>query len=759
MTFVCAIAAFCVETSYAQLPDYTGRPVTELIEALRESGARIVYNEALIPADLRVSVVPTAADPFEGLREILAPLGLDAERGPGDTWLIVSGEGGDEGEATVDRSLPRPLTRPSIETVIVTASRYPIERQSPITANSLGRHTLETTPALGQDPIRVTHRLPGVSSNKLTSRVHVRGGDLDEVLLTLDGVRLYSPYHLKDFQNVFSSINPRIIDSMDVRTGGYEARFGDQMSGVIEMRSIVPAQPRHHELAISLLDASVLSSGTFSDGNASWVTTLRRGNLDVLANSGDSGIGTPQYVDFFNKLTFAPSESLVVETGVLSLDDKISLQDKDEATATADYGDTYYWVRVGQNNSEGFDGTYVVSSTKLNRVRIGSIEATDRAIGSLSERRKFERSALSAEWSLRLADTRWINWGLEVADLALGHDFRSSRSDLLPIVAPMLNGLNAPPDDARIRLDQTKRFYFLSFRFQPINRLTTELGVRRDEQSLSNGGQTSPRVNLRLDVGPRTSLRAAWGEFAQSDSLSELAVADGDTALQPAEESHHLILGLEHLFGASGRLRAEVYEKKITRLKPRYENLLEKVSLLPELLPDRFMIAPLDAKSTGVEVSIEGGSERIAWWTNLAVAKTRERLPTGTFAPAWDERQAFKAGGEWSGAKWEFSISMTYRSGWPISRIRAAGGGLLIESYNGARLADFSSLDVRANRNVEVEHGVLNWFIEISNLADHRNYCCVDYEFVDTGGGTSELSTELDQLLGRVPNVGIRWQL
>ena len=71
--------------------------------------------------------------------------------------------------------------------------------------------------------------------------------------------------------------------------------------------------------------------GVFANGRGTWLTTLRRGNLDVLADELDSDIGQPQYVDFFNKLSYAVSPRSQLRAGILGLDDKISLNDAGNA--------------------------------------------------------------------------------------------------------------------------------------------------------------------------------------------------------------------------------------------------------------------------------------------------------------------------------------------------------------------------------------------------------------------------------------------
>lgn len=762
LILVCAVViGLTVGRAFGQLPDFSGRPIVELIEALRDQGFRIVYSGDLLPSRLRVSANPAADDPFTALGEILGPHGLEVESGPSGTWLIVRRSGGTDGAPPGNSAAALPaLTRPSIETVIVTASRYSIERASAISSNAIGRHTLETTPALGQDPLRVTQRLPGVTGNQLSSRMHVRGGKLDEVLLRLDGVRLYSPYHLKDFQNIFSSIDPRIIESMDVRTGGFEAAFGDRMSGVIDMESITPTELRRYELGLSLLETSVLSSGLFDNGRGSWVTSLRRGNLDVLSDAADSDVGTPQYVDFFNKLEYRLSSNWKIGTGFLSLDDKITLKDGATANAGADYHDAYYWISLDQGTASGLEATYRLAFANLNRTRLGSITDPNRVIGSLAEKSKFDRQDVSADWAYTFSDTLRIVWGIEISETKLNHAFQSDRTGLLPITIGDLGGRNTPPASALVRLEQSQVAIYSSYRLQPMPRVVTEFGLRWDRQSPGDARQLSPRINMLFDITNRTRVRAAWGEFDQSQPLNEIAIADGTTTPQPAEESEHFVIGLEQQLGDTIRFRFEAYTKNVTRLNTRYENVFERASLIPELLPDRFAIRPLGATIRGTEISAEGERGAYGWWSNLARSRTEERLASGQFKRSWDELLSIKAGGEWSGPLWTITASATYRSGWPISTLRLENGELIADRFNGLHLADFSSVDVRASRRVATRRGELTWYVEVSNLFDRANACCLDYTYFPADGNDPDsLSTEPYDLLGIVPNIGIRLQL
>lgn len=736
-----------------------GRPVVELIDELRRQDLHIIYSRELVPARLTITVAPVSATAIDRLREILAPHGLGIDSGPRGSWLIVRDPGAAlRGGDAAAASATAPV-RPALETIVVTASRYAIDRPAVTSVTEITRQTLENTTAIGQDPLRVTHNLPGISGNQLNAQAHVRGGAQDEVLLRLDGVSLYNPYHLKDFQTVFSGINPRIVDSMEVSTGGFEARFGNRMSGVVDMQSVAPTAPRQYELGVSLLESSVLSSGVFANGRGSWLTTLRRGNLDVLADQLDSDVGQPQYMDFFNKLRFSVTPRSDLSAGFLGLDDKISLNDAGIAAATADYSDHYYWLTLSRNGDAGLESNLTISSAKLVRTRSGSIDDPARVVGTLADTSTFDRLNLTGDFEYPVSDRLRLAYGFEIDSLDLRGEAAVDRSFLLDIRSDDLLSRNAPPAFARIAHAQTLRAAYMSYRLRPAERLVLELGARHDEQSLTGQSQTSPRLNLLFDVTPRTSFRAAWGRYDQPQALDTLALADGETGILPAEQSKHAVLGIEHRFGDTGILRIEAYDKDVTQLNRRFENILERASLIPELLPDRFEI---DASSTivrGIEISIDGSTGPFRWWGNFARARTEDRLTTGTFQRGWDEEWSVKAGGEWEGTDWTLSASAWLRSGWPITGLTLVNDELVAQSYNALRLPDFTSLDVRANRRVPTRRGELNWFIEISNLLDHANYCCLDYRYSPaSAAGPASLALERDAVLGIVPNIGLRWE-
>ena len=113
-----------------------------------------------------------------------------------------------------------------------------------------------------------------------------------------------------------------------------------------------------------------------------------------------------------------------------------------------------------------------------------------------------------------------------------------------------------------------------------------------------------PRLSLRYELTPAWELRAHWGRFHQTDEVHELKVEDGLTAFPEAQESDHFILGVDHRLRNGLALRAEWFRKFQRDPRPRFENLLDPMTVLPEIAPDRVEVAPNSAGVRGAEISV-----------------------------------------------------------------------------------------------------------------------------------------------------------
>ena len=83
------------------------------------------------------------------------------------------------------------------------------------------------------DVLKALQKLPGVNSEgEGTVGISVRGGNIDQNLITLDGATLYNPEHLKGYA---SAINPDMVGGIDFYRGAFPARYGSRLSSVIDV--------------------------------------------------------------------------------------------------------------------------------------------------------------------------------------------------------------------------------------------------------------------------------------------------------------------------------------------------------------------------------------------------------------------------------------------------------------------------------------------------------------------------------------------
>ena len=110
--------------------------------------------------------------------------------------------------------------------VTVAPGSFSFLEGAPVARQALSRAAIEEAP-FGEDLFRAMNRLPGLSSGDYGAHFSIRGGRADETLFLLDGLELYEPFHLKDFnEGALSIIDVDIVDGVELLTGGFPAHYG-----------------------------------------------------------------------------------------------------------------------------------------------------------------------------------------------------------------------------------------------------------------------------------------------------------------------------------------------------------------------------------------------------------------------------------------------------------------------------------------------------------------------------------------------------
>ena len=180
----------------------------------------------------------------------------------------------------------------------------PIQRINPKIAARIPspRGTIEDL--LIQAPVNFT--------SELSSGYNVRGGSFDENLVYVNDVEVYRPFLVRAGQQEGLSFpNPDMVESIEFSAGGFEAKYGDKMSSVLDI------QYRKPKKAATRFTGSLLGAQAQQDlvskkgpaGHRLWTANTGarfRDNSYVLGTLDEGGEYQPRYIDVQSFITIDP---------------------------------------------------------------------------------------------------------------------------------------------------------------------------------------------------------------------------------------------------------------------------------------------------------------------------------------------------------------------------------------------------------------------------------------------------------------------
>lgn len=767
--------AFCaLDTTRADVFD-DGMTLVQAIEALRNEGYDISYSTGLVERWMRVRQPPDVEAPIEALGTALSVYGLDLVDGGDGRWLVVRASGDaarDPDEpAAAAREAPADREPQPLDEIVIVASQHALYSQV-AAARFLSDEDIQLMPHMADDAFRAMHRLPGVAASDFQAPFNLRGGTADEVKIQLNGIELIEPYHMQTLFNPLSVIDPGIIGTAEVYSGGFTARHGNFMSGVIDIQAEDADHEPLHELGISFVSAFGRSSGTFASGRGSYLLSARRGYLDLLADSiTDEGEELePRYSDLFGNLRYALGDRFELSLGTLLAEDDVSFVNPGDGE---DFGEAsslgYGWLTASYRP--------VANLATTTSLYVGGRHSSEDGVRfdapDADIRRYFDRDidvlGARTDWVLTVTPDTIIEWGARYRDLEATFDYRLNSVRQLAFIN---NGLPVSLDrDVRLSSTGSDVGTYLSWRQRPSTRLIWELGLRWDKQSYVGAvadSQASPRANLAYRLTDRAELRLAWGDFHQAQAIQALDIADGDVSYYEPERAEHRILGFRYESRSGLSLQLDLYDKRYRQLRPRYESLLDLYEFGAESNFDRARVEPSSGRARGAELTLRDENESgFDWWLNYSISKVDDTVAGVTIPRSWDQRHAVTGNLIWRGERWSVSAVARYHSGWPRTPLVATpifdAGGVIVgvdvdlTKRNSERFDDYSRVDVRVTRRVPLARGSFEYYLEVFNVFDTANPCCTSNHVFDVGASVS-VSPLFDNYLPLFPSFGFVWR-
>lgn len=458
------------------------------------------------------------------------------------------------------------------------------------------------------------------SNNELTSQYNVRGGSYDENLIYVNDFEIFRPYLVRSGQQEgLSFINPEMVRNINFYNGGFQARYGDKMSSVLDIQyntprlnsSVGQAKKFAGSAYISILEQGFHLEGTGNRKKLSYVMGVRnRSNRNLLSRQETQGSYIPSSADFQalinyqfhpkwqaevlgnisqTRFTLVPQFSQITSgvfspffTASLGLDIFFEGREKDQySTAMLGLSTTYQaskklklkWLvsRFENDESENIDiaGAYIFGDRDFDKAS-ASFGLIVNPLGA-GINQTFARNRLNiVDYNFShkgsfIQNKHLFQWGLGynktlINDRLNEWEYQDSAGYSLPFdpnVLQMNRVLKSSAD-----LDVNKFSGYLQDNLvisRNGNDYSIQVGIRFNYNDLNKELLVSPRIGASLKPNGRKDIvyRVAFGSYNQPPFYRELRRYDGtvNTELK-AQRSWQGVLGLDYnFFGLKRPLR------------------------------------------------------------------------------------------------------------------------------------------------------------------------------------------------------------
>lgn len=460
----------------------------------------------------------------------------------------------------------------------------------------------------------------GVSTHsELSSQYNVRGGSFDENSVYINNVEIYRPFLVRSGQQEgLSIINPDMVENVSFSTGGFEAKYGDKMSSVLDIRY---KKPKKFEAKTSgsLLGASAYVG--FSTKKLSWSNGLRyKTNKYLLGSLETKGEYRPTYLDYQTYLTYEPTKRWSIELMGDIAENHYNFYPEDRETSfgtmenvksfkvyfdgqekdifrtyfgslgiTRRFGDSTKVSLIASafhtNEQEKYDiqGQYWLTQTETSEnLGVGTymeharnyLEATVKSLKIVLSH-KTKRHDLQAGLTYKIERIKERSKEYEMRDSS-GYSIPHTGQDLY-----MIYSLNA-----RNTLNANRLETYLQDTWRFTSRggntfFTLNYGIRFSHWNFNKESIVSPRVSLGIvpSFNHDVTMRFATGIYYQAPFFKELrdtSTVNGVTYATlrrdiKSQRSIHFIAGFDYRFKMAGRpfkFTAEAYYKALANIVP-----------------------------------------------------------------------------------------------------------------------------------------------------------------------------------------------
>ncbi|MCF6132993.1 TonB-dependent receptor [Flavobacterium wongokense] len=189
--------------------------------------------------------------------------------------------------------------------VVITSSKRRVQG-----ITSIEPETIRKNPSANAGIESVLKTFAGVNSNsELSTTYSVRGGNYDENLVYVNEIEVYRPFLIRSGQQEgLSFTNTDMTQNVDFSAGGFQAKYGDKLSSVLDITYRKPTKFGAAAEA-SFLGGSLMVEDASKNKKWSAITGIRYRDNSLLVNSQETQTNyRPTYADVQTNVNFNPNE-------------------------------------------------------------------------------------------------------------------------------------------------------------------------------------------------------------------------------------------------------------------------------------------------------------------------------------------------------------------------------------------------------------------------------------------------------------------
>ena len=649
-------------------------------------------------------------------------------------------------------------------------ARARFEQVGGATIRDLDLDAVRIVPALAEpDPVRALEVLPGVvSTSDFSASFHVRGGSQDQNLILLDGMPIFSPFHLG---GIFSVFNVDMIDRVELHSGGFPAEHGGRVSSVLQIESDAGDGDFSVQAAISLLATRVAVGGRLARPAASalgfesvhYRVSGRRSYIDLLVDE------VPYHLTDFQGLVegWTRGGDRIMLTAYTGRDvfDLTNLDDEDfPLRIDLDWGNDAFGARWTHPRRGG--GSLDVRAN-FSRFQTG-LTFPDFADTRLSS--KITQAQFRADLDLRPSERVAVQVGASVERPSYENFFATGGTEFA-------SGIG----------DGWLLGTYVQTRWTPSGPWLVELGLRADGYSPDPGDwvqEISPRVAVKRFLGAGdVAVKVAVGRYTQFvHSLRDEELPLGlDFWVLAGERAPHTIsdqiqVGIEGYRGADWFWSLEAYARSFDGVVT--FNAAENPN------DDLDDILSGEGLSYGVDLMVRRETGAVTGWLAVSYLNADRTFPDPlsplpgqpeiSYAPIFDRRVdvdlvlRYPAPWGWEGGlRWNLGTGIPYTSvlgSYQYYDPRYVGGrglewsgapyptdpdadpddngdfGVVLGDRNGVRYPAYHRLDVSFRRTSVKSWGTLTPYVNLINVYNRKNVLFYFFEYERTPATRSGVS-------------------